>query len=812
MRVTTSGFARRLSVLLIAAFLLTITVPAYSSDQTANLSAVAISSITDKMGSININVGKGEGIKEGAKGVIIKDGKEVGKYIVQQVNWGFSRIVVSDLAEGVTLKPGDSAPLTAPAEQPQGKKKSSKNKTWLTILAVGAAILLLGGGGDDDDGGGSSGPSVSGINLTMQKSSTSTANGVTTCTVVLTARIYDSHGLLVADDTPVKFSTTAGTLNRTEAVVQNGVATANLTYNSQYDDDTATVTVECLGKQEVKTISFLASIDVTAEHDTIQALNTGGTSETTVTATCWDAEGALATSGTVKFTTNIGTFTTDTVNIGSNGTATTTFRSNTVGRADIKATWLNSSAPVTVTVTPGPPQLLTVTSDRASIVCDGSSSAAITATVKDTANHPVQDGTIVNFTVVPDGSGGGNGTILPAQVSTVNGVATAYLSSRDSGGDPSRPGTARIKVEVLRASQPASVLPPATDLVNQATTVKFSAASDSAGRPQTLTVTSDKATIGCDGSSFATITANVKDIDDRAVKDGTVVTFAVIPDGTGGGNGTIEPIQGATVNGVAIAHLFSRNSIGDPSLPGNSRIRVVVPASGQPSSVPAPAADLVNETAQVRFISAEVADIILTAQPLNIRGLDRSGNTSTITARVINTDGQNVPDGTVVYFEASNGNITSNAMTTGGIATATLTTVGAGGDPLVDVTATSGSVSRTGNDLVVFSGAPVQGNSTAVMTPSTTITRGGGATVTVTLHDANNNPVARGTSVTARVNNAYIGSPGTKVTTVTTEEGGVALITIGTSNDSLNPTPAGSDTVTVTSESVTFTINFTVNP
>lgn len=676
MRVTTSRFARRLSVILVAAVLLTVTVPAYSADKTAHL-AVAISTITDKMGSININVGKGEGVKEGARGVIVRDGKEIGKYIVQQVNWGFSRIVVSDLAEGVTVRPGDSAPLTGATDGSSSVKKKSKTKLLLTVLAVGAAILLLGG-----RGGGSSDSSVGDIVVTTQKSSTTTSNGVTTCTVTLTARVYDENGLLAPDDTPVTFSTTAGTLNRTETVVTAGIATATLSYNSSYDPDSAIVTVKALGKTVTVPISFVQSIELVANPDDIQTTGSGGpVTQSTVTATCLDAQGNPPATGTVKFTATLGNFTLDTVPIGSDGRATTTFRSPTAGRADITATWLNSKATATVTITAGPPANLTVTSDRTSIGCDGNSYATITATVKDVANHAVEDGTVVNFAVIPDGGGGGNGSIVPVQGATINGVATAHLFSRDGSGNTSLPGTARVRVQVLAANQPSSVLPPTTDLIHQ--------------------------------------------------------------------------------------------------------------------------------TTQVQFVSVEIGEIILSANPVSVRGLDRSGNTSTITARVLNTSGQPVPDGTGVYFTATNGTITNYAATTGGIASATLTTVGAGGDVYVDITATSGDFSYTATDLVTFTGAPVQVNSTANIS-STSIPRGGGATVTVVLRDSNNNLVARGLNVTARVNNAYFISPGTRVTSAVTENDGTVQFTVLTTNDSTQPTPLGSDAVTITAESVTFTLNFTV--
>lgn len=670
----TNRFAGRLALILTAALVLSIGAPLFAADKTAS-PPVSISTVTDSMGSVNINVGKGEGIKEGSKGVVIRDGKEIASYVVQQVNWGFSRITLLNVAEGYTVRPGDSAPFSeAPKEKPSVKKKSSTVKTVLTILAVGAAIYLLAGGG----GGGDSSEVGGDIAITTQKTSTSSP-GSTTGTISITASVNDETGFPAPDGTAVTFSSTAGTLNRTQTTTSAGRATATLSYDLSVDPEVATVTVRALGKTAAKVLSFVSSIDVVADPLTIEAKDTGtGESAATITATCLDASGSPATTGSVTFTSNLGNIATASVPIGAGGIATTTFSSNTAGTATVTATWGSSRATATITVTPGPPFSISVASDTNSIQADGNSSAVISATVKNVKGNSAMDGTVVNFSVIPDGKG----TITP-QATTVNGVATAYLYSRDSDGNPSTSGTATIKAEVLRANQPPDVPLPATDLANQSVTVQF--------------------------------------------------------------------------------------------------------------------------------VSPEVAVIELNAQPIRIRGWNTSGNESTITAVVRNIDGQSVPDGTAVYFTATQGIITGGvsgnmSRTSGGRATATLKAL-ASWYGQADVTATSGTISETAVGLVTFLGPPSQVNSTATISPDTIYATNDQALVTVTVQDVNDERVADGTKVTVRTNKGtFIGGLTAEGSTVN----GEVVFALATSTNDSSPTSPGLGTVTVNVESVSFALNFTV--
>ena len=800
MTVIITRLSRGLSVLLTAALIASMVGPAHAANN-SKLESATISSFTDVIGSTYITAGKGEGVNVGAEGAVLRDGKQIAKYKVVQVNWGISRIDLYDVQEGYTVRPGDRAPvLTNPSS---GSSKSTALKALGIVAAAALIAVLVKGGG----GGGGGGTTAGAIALTTTKASSVNTDGDVTCNVTITARITKSNGDAIADGTPVTFATTAGSLNVTQAVTFAGAATAVLTYNSATDPDSATVTVRCAGKSAKVTVSFTSSIRLEASPTTIQILGSGGaTTQSTITATCTDIMGNPVTSGTVHFSSSFGTITPDSVPVDGSGRATATFTSNQAGKANITASWSNSQAQLLVTVTAGPPFLLTVSSDHSSIPCDGSSSARITATVRDSGGNYATNGTVVNFTVIPDGSGGGNGTIT-AQAVTQNGSATAYLVSKDATGARSLPGTATIKAQVLVASQPGMVPAPVTDL-EATTTVQFT---PPPGPPFMLTVTANPNSIPCDGESSSTITATVRDSSGKLVTDGTVVNFSVTPDGGGGGNGTITA-QAVTSNGVATAQLLTRDAGGARSLPGTATVKAQVIAANQPAGIPAPATDL-EATATVQFLPVDVGTVLLSATRTNIRGLDVTGNTTTITAHVYATNGTPIRDGTDVTFTTTAGWLSSSHVsTTGGIASVTLTSNAPGGDGNVTVTATAGGVTSAPL-AIIFSGGPFAANCSYDINPSTLAKSGDSATITITAKDVNGHPLVSGTSISAVTNKGTV----TPASAPTNDEG-VAIFTLSTSPDAGNPTAPGAGTVTVTipaggaGSNVVLQVPFTVSP
>jgi len=427
--------------------------------------------ISDMPNNCTICVGKRQGVEVGARGVITRDGKEIAKYKVTQVGWLYSTIQVSDLVKGELVRVGDKAPLTSTQPAPGEKKvkRSSSGLVW-ALVAAGAILVLAGG-----KGGHSSTPSTpanGAVVVTTQKSSIS-ADGTSTTTI--TATVTAAGGVPAADGTAVVFATTAGTVVPAQATTVGGVATTTLT--SGASAATAAVTATSGGKTGSVNVTFVAgsagsaTITLAAGPSTIQVVGSGGAqTQSTITATCRDGLGNLATGGTVAFTSSIGSII-GTAAIGANGIATTTFSSATIGTATVTAQWSGAQDTVEVDITPGPPHTVTVECTPAAIQLDANSFAAVKATVRDIAGNPVTDGTTVNFSVQPDNQGGGNGSITPTAQTTA-GVANALLFSKTIAGVLSNAGTATVAVQVP-VGQPVGVPSPTTQLDNHATQVQF---------------------------------------------------------------------------------------------------------------------------------------------------------------------------------------------------------------------------------------------------------------------------------------------------------------------------------------------------
>ncbi|MEN6356263.1 MAG: invasin domain 3-containing protein [Armatimonadota bacterium] len=631
----TGKFASRLSLALVIVMVLSIITPIYATEGAKSTQSVAISSFTDTAGNLYINAGRGEGIHVGSKGSIVQNGMKVADYEVVQVNWGISRIAISNRAEGTTIRAGDEAPITS---IPQVKKKSSKFKKWIWwALGIGLATYLLTrnhGGGSSDSG--------TGITLKAEKTTSYSDTNGDSSVVTITAAIRDANGDLVTDGTRVDFSSTVGTLNHTTTVTSGGIATATLT--GKTTDNNAVVKVTCNGSTASTTVSFGVSIKLEVSPATIQITNGGGTAtSSTIKATCSDAQGNAATSGTVKFTASVGTLSNDSVSI-SSGVATTTLTSTKAGSSTITATWSGTSATDTVKVTAGPPYSISLSSGSSSLSCDGNSNAAITATVKDSGGNLVTDGTVVNFSVATDSSGGVNGSIT-SQSETSNGIATASLVTKDSSGNKSTPGTATVTAAVA-SSQSGDVPAPASGSgVSATTTVKF--VSSEVG---SVSVSADKTNIrGLDiVGNTTTLTAIVANTQGDAVPDGTAVTFTAT-------HGMISNTT-TTTNGKATATLTSNASGGDGNV-----------------TVTATAGSITSSSVTVIFSGAPAtANCSVEISPDTLAS---SGGQAVITVTAKDINGHAMVDGTEVTSATSKGTLlSSTAQTSDGMATFTLST------------------------------------------------------------------------------------------------------------------------------------------
>lgn len=512
--------------------------------------------IANSPGDCKISLGKGEDARVGAKGVISRHDKDIAKFEITSVEWGYSCIKLTDVSANETVLVGDGIQLTTVPPATKIKKASSAGKTIAFLLFVGALVALGGG-----KGGGHS--SSSAQTVTLQATQTSLpADGASTTSV--TATIVDSHNAAVPDGTPVTFSASAGAISPASATTSGGTATATLT--SAATAGSCTVTARAGSVESTVTVAFLpsdqgnrGSIALQATPTSIQVLNSGGAeTESAIVATCRDETGALATSGTVTFTSSLGSVIGTAEISPATGEATTNFSSSQTGEAEVTASWAGAEASMTINVTAGPPHSIIATCLPTAIECDGNSFATVTVAVTDIAGNPVTDGTIVDFRVERDVNLGGNGTVTP-ETRTTNGQTTALLFSRDSSGNISLAGTATVVATISRAKQLAAGIPaPAADISNHETQVLFTsldvAAMNIGANPLNIR--------GWDFVGRETIiTAQVKDRNNNPVPDGTAVYFTADYGMIYGNGGVVNRVaMCTTVLGSASATLESDGS------------------------------------------------------------------------------------------------------------------------------------------------------------------------------------------------------------------------------------------------------------
>jgi len=201
--------------------------------------------------------------------------------------------------------------------------------------------------------------------------------------------------------------------------------------------------------------------------------------------------------------------------------------------------------------------------------------------------------------------------------------------------------------------------------------------------------------------------------------------------------------------------------------------------------------------------SVGVSALSLNANPDTI---SPSGS-STITARVVNSLGQNVPDGTAVIFSLAPGDqvkailSSATATTTSGFAQVTVTAT-TFSNTVVTVNAAAGGASASITVTITLGAA--SGSVNVVAVPAT-ITAGDTASINATVRDGSGNLVA-GAIVTFSVNNNNLAS--LSLASATTNSTGVATTV-------LSGSAAGSVTVTAAVPSLGGTsgqANVTINP
>uniref|UniRef100_UPI003B9F8251 invasin domain 3-containing protein n=1 Tax=Aeromonas jandaei TaxID=650 RepID=UPI003B9F8251 len=172
----------------------------------------------------------------------------------------------------------------------------------------------------------------------------------------------------------------------------------------------------------------------------------------------------------------------------------------------------------------------------------------------------------------------------------------------------------------------------------------------------------------------------------------------------------------------------------------------------------------------------------LVANPTSIVADGRSTSTITLTLRDANN---NLVSGQAVVFSTTQGTVSAATAGTGanaGTYTATLTSGTVAGTAIINARVGGATTNFTGVAVTLAAGAPVAAQSRLVANPTSIVSGGAGSLITLTLRDANNNPVT-GQTVTFASNiggtfsTVQANANGTYTSTFTGTTAGTASIT-----------------------------------
>ena len=553
-------------------------------------------------------------------------------------------------------------------------------------------------GGEDSSsaGGGSNGTTT--INISVSASSQSIAADGTSQTSI-TAAVTDKSGANVADGTQVTFSTTAGSLSAASAATGGGIASVTLT--SPLTAGSATVTASSQGASGTVTVNFtpgpIANITLNA---TPANLTANGTSTSTVQALATDANGNLANDGELisfGIVSGSGSLSSPSATTSGGSASVTYTASNTPGIETIQAqAGSGVSATTNITLVTATAGSVSLSAGTSSLVANGVSFTMLRATVLDSVGNNVSDGTVVTFTTTAgDLDGATPGNQMTINSSTVNGVATAQLTSATSIGS----ATATATVSGL----------------SDTTVITFTP-----GPVAVISLTATPSNLTADGTSTSAIRAMVLDTNANPVSDSTTLVFNVTS-----GTGTLSSLAATTSGGIATVIYTASNTAGIETLQ-------------------ATATNGTTATVNITLIGATVRNVSVSTATGSIvaNGVD----STLIYARVTDTGGNIITDGTPVNFTASAGTLSAaSAETFGGNASVILTSATTVGPSLI--TATAGGVSSSAT--VSFTAGAADGANTTLSASPGVIPADAASISQVTLAaaDANGNPVVDGTTV-----------------------------------------------------------------
>ncbi len=450
---------------------------------------------------------------------------------------------------------------------------------------------------------------------------------------VLRAQVQDPAGYPVKDGTLVAFAADLGTIDPLTSTTASGVATTTLTSGSltglvhitaTVNGLTATTMAEIVGPGQPFSLTLTTgSPEVTV-----------GGGQAVITATVRDLNDDPVTAGhPVDLQVTGGTVHPERAQTNADGQVVATFTAgDALGTALITArSGPVLSARLALPIVPGDPAQITLT-PASSEVETGDHYVPITATVTDRLGNPVRDGTFITFSTTL-------GQVTATRTATHNGRALSELRAGPT------PGKARI---TATADNDAQGIAEIQIVPGPATRVTLSATSD---------------TVEVNGQTA--LLARAWDAFDNPVRDGTSIQLVTDAGLLGplGGSPDAPSLNAQAENGSVQASFFA------PPTPGLAHIT-------------ARAGPTATHTISITVQPGGPAQLTVTADATLIS----PGESVTVTARIRDSLGNPVADGTSVYFATTLGEISPRHTTTvNGVAEATFQAGPQTGDATIGV-------------------------------------------------------------------------------------------------------------------------------
>ena len=404
----------------------------------------------------------------------------------------------------------------------------------------------------------------------------------------------------------------------------------------------------------------------------------------------------------------------------------------------------------------------TVSANPTSVIADGSTTSTITVTLLDSGNNPVSGKTVTLS------QGTGSSTISAAS------------------GPSNASGVVTFTVKDTKAEAVTYTATDSTDsiAITQKPVVTFTAGAVNATKS---TVSASPGSVVADGSTTSTITVTLLDANNNPLS-GKTVTLA-----QGTGSSIISAASGAS-NASGVVTFTVKDTKAET---------VTYSATDATDSI------AISQTAQVIFTAgpASAAKSTVSANPISVTA--DGTTTSTITVTLLDAN-NNPASGKTVTLSQGTGSSTisaaSGASDSSGVVTFTVRDTKAEAVIYSARDATDG-VNITLTAMVTFTAGPVSAAKSTVTANPTSVTADGTttSTITVTLLDANNNPVSGKTVALSQ----GTGSSTISVASGASNASGVVTFTV---KDTKAETVTYSATDTTDTIAITNTASVTFNP